>query len=160
VSLGRTDPSRFDGTDSSSVEMTPEEEAALRAQMDRVEEEKRLARLDPGPTWREWFLFDASKWWVVLFLLVADSWIVVGWLPTGNIVGMVLSLAAAVYAEYLLGQFLWHRPAPRPTRAAGGFRPTWYHPFPYGRWTPEGLEAKTTGAPVVTDGTPDPKEFL
>jgi hypothetical protein len=159
VSFSRTKTSLFDGTDESAP-MTPEEEAALQAKLDAVEEEKRRARLDPGPSWREWFLFDASRWWLGLVLFIADSWLIAFWLPSRDLLGLVPSLAIAIYAEYVLAQYLWHRPSARPTRRSGGFRPTWVHPFPYGRWTPEGVEARSGKVPVVPEGAPDPKEFL
>jgi hypothetical protein len=159
VSLTRTDPSVFDGTDEPAT-MTPEEEEQLQARLDAVAEEKRLARLAPGPSWRDWFLYDASRWWIGLALLIVDSWIVVGWLPTGDLLALGVSLVGAIYLEYLLGQYLWHRPGELPTRRSGVFRPTWVHPFPYGRWTPEAVAVRAHGPSVLGDGSPDPKEFL
>lgn len=156
----RNDPQQYGSVEEERELLTPEEESALQAQLTVVEEEKRRALLDPGPSWHDWFLFDASKWWVGLGLFVVDVWIVTTWLALGSFVGMALSLVGAVYAEYLLAQYLWYRPTGRSTRDTGRFGRSWHHPFEYGRWTPDAVLAKTTADRRPPEGTPDPREFL
>jgi hypothetical protein len=133
-----------------------EEEIAFRDRMAEVAEEKRRALEDPGPGWREWFLFSALKWYLGLTFLIVDSWIAVGWLQVGNYVGLFLTLIAAVYLEFLCYRVLWRRPpVDRPVRST--FRPNWYTPVQFGRFTPE-AELYREGR-LTLDG-PNPREFL
>jgi hypothetical protein len=138
-----------------------EERAAFRAQLDRVEEEKQRALHEPGPTWREWWFHSASKWYILLGFLVVDLWVVAYWVEVGNGVAGLLSVLALLYGEFLLYQFLWFRPDPevRLGRRAP-FRPTWWRPVRYGRWTPEGEVARSRGGAAVEEEGPDVKEFL
>lgn len=137
-------------------------EDLLVAYADRLELEKARARAAPGPPWREWFFYTGLKPWLVVGLLTIDAWIVAGWIEYGSYLGLIGSLALAVYLEFLLYRLLWYRPEPRATRTGGDFRRTWSRPVPYGRWTEEAARAR---AGVSLDGSaagaePDPKEFL
>jgi hypothetical protein len=144
-------------------ELTPEEEKAWEAGLERVVEEKRDALRDPGPTWKEWFFYDHAKWWVCLAFLVIDSWIGTGWVYNGSLtlVGgleTVAALVAAVYLEFLLYRYLWRRPR---DISRARFRPSWKALTEYGRWTPEATALrKSGGRPVPVDGGPNPQEFL
>jgi hypothetical protein len=123
-------------------------------------QEKQAALQEPGPSWHEWFFFSASKMWVGIGLLILDTWIVVIFTEAGNYVALGLSLAAALYADFLLFRFLWYRPDPHTPAARGPFHPTWFRPVQYGRWTPE-AERIRMGMPVAApEGGPDPREFL
>ncbi len=138
---------------------TPEEDVAFRDRVEQVAEEKRLALLDPGPTWKEWFFYEATKWWIGLALFIIDIWIVFGWWQAGSVTLGVVTLVAAIYGEFLLARFLWHRPSePRPRNRP--FRPTWYLPVEVGVWTPEAADRRAgRGVPGLTD-EPRPDEFL
>ncbi len=155
------------GTDpkpSESADLTPEEVAALETGLERVAEEKRQALLDPGPTWREWFFFDAMKWWIGVGFLIVDAWIVLSWVGGDaftllNELGAVASLAGALYLEILLYRYLWRRPSE--TRRPGPFRPGWTALREVGRWTPEAAQPAGLGRPRATeDGSPSPHDFL
>ena len=134
------------------------ERAALRAQIDRVEEEKKAALEAPGSSWREWWLYSASKWYILLGFVIADIWVGLIWEEAGNALAAVLSIVALLYAEFLLYQYLWFRPESR--RRAAESRPTWWRPVRYGRWTPEADVARSRGARAIEDEGPDLKEFL
>ncbi len=140
----------------------PQEEAALQARYDRVLEEKRMALEHPGLSWHDWFLFDGAKWWVGLVDLIVDSWIVAYWYGLGNFLLLGLSLAAALYGEFLLYRFLWYRPRdderPAPRSGPGSLRARLVRPVPCGRWTPEA--AGYVSVMRSSDGTPNPHEFL
>lgn len=155
----RGDASKYDSTDTPAVG-TPDAERDLELHLDRVAEEKRLAREDPGPSWSEWFFFDAAKWWIGIVFLIVDAWVVGYWLEVSNLAGLIVSLAAALYLEFLGYRFLWYRPKDDDERAPGPFRATWARPVEFGRWTPEGVRLRS-GLPVErADGHPDPREFL
>ena len=117
-----------------------------------------LADADPGPSWREWLYGEAFKWWLGLALIVVDGWIVAYWIEVAALVPLLVSVAAAIYLEYLLYQYLWHPYAPE---LRGHFRPTWYHPFEVGRWCPEHDRVRQ-GLPDPDETTPgpDPRNFL
>jgi hypothetical protein len=156
----RSDPQQYGSEETYDTStLTPEEEATVVDQMDRVAAEKRAALQHPGPSWKDWFLFDNSRWWIGLVLLILDGWLLVFWFGTPLWPLLFPSLAAAGYAEFLLWQYLYHRPADYDSRSTGGFERKWYRPVPAGRWTPEGV-ALRAGAPVNLDGAPDPREFL
>jgi hypothetical protein len=138
----------------------PLERAALRDQMDRVQAEKHGALLDPGPSWREWWFFSASKWYVGLGLLIIDSWILGTWIEAGLWVGALLSLLAAFYLEFLLYQYLYYRPHPDSVRRRGQERSPWVHPVEFGRWTPEGHAIRSGGTVHRASDGPSPEEFL
>jgi hypothetical protein len=152
--------------DDDELELTPEEEQAWRAGVERVTEERHEALRDPGPSWKEWFFFDHAKWWVGLGFLIVDSWIAASWIEGGTLsalgaLGMGLSLAVAVYVELLAYRYLWHRPGEHDLRPRGRFRPTWLTPREFGRWTPEAVRQRARGARGVSDdGPPSPHDFL
>lgn len=152
------DPSR-DGGPPSDIE-TPAEDLALRDQMARVSDEKAYALKDPGTPWKEWWYLHASKWYIGLGLLIVDVWIVASWIEANSPLGLVLSLATALYLEFLLYQYLWHVPSPGDRRTRDRFRPSWFRPVEHGRWTPGSVRTgDRRGLPDPGDG-PSPDEFL
>jgi len=133
----------------------PEHTASV-AQLE--EEEKRRALADPGPTWKEWLYFTAFRWWFGIAFLILDSWVAVAFLELGSWVGLVVSLLAAVYLEYLLFVYLWRRPEPTRHRHLRQHR---WPPVEVGRWTPEAFAARAAGTrPVLPADAADPREFL
>ncbi len=138
---------------------TPEEDVAFRDRVEAVAAEKRAALLDPGPTWKEWFFFEATKWWIGLALFIVDIWLVVGWVEAGSVPLAVVSLVVAVYLEFLLARYLWHRPSEVRSRRRP-FRPTWYLPVEVGIWTPEAAEIRAGRAVGGFGNEPRPEEFL
>ncbi len=137
-----------------------EQWAELDVRLERVRAEKEAALRDPGPSWKEWFYFDASKWWIGSGLLILDSWLVAFWFEVGSIPGLVLSVAAAIYLEFLLARYLWHRPSDDPALSSGAFRPTWFRPVRYGRWTPEGFRVRAGLSPETGEAPVHGEEFL
>jgi hypothetical protein len=138
-------------------DLEPDELAVLQNRIDRVQEEKRKALADPGPSWREWFLFSAAKAYVLLGYLIVDVWIVIGALEVGLPYVAAALVVVAIYLEILLYKYLWRRPAETPR----GFRPTWWWtPARYGRWTPEGEALRSGESPEMIEEGPNPKEFL
>jgi hypothetical protein len=123
------------------------------------EEETEKALADPGPGWKEWFLFSGAKIWVALGFFVIDIWIVESWLAPVNAVGLGLSIAAAVYLEFLAYRYLWYRWDPEAPRESGPFRPTLFRPREFGRWTHEGVLAKQ-GLLPSGDAGPRREDFL
>ena len=148
------------GTDPDDKVLDPFEEAELDERLSVVREEKRMALKDPGPSWREWFFFDAAKWWIGLLFFIVDTWIAGFWVEQGTFLAIAPSIAVAIYAEFLLFRFLWYRPTGEEPRRAGVFRRSWLHPVPYGRWTPEAARARMGIDPIRTEGGPDPREFV
>ncbi len=147
------------------VQLTPEEEDALRIGIERIHQEKLQALRDPGPGWKEWFLFDGAKWWVGLLYLVVDSWIVGLWFErygvTGTIVVLiVLSLVAALYLELLAFRYLWRRPADDEHVGSGVFRPGPFALREVGIWTPEAKSHLASRLRRGPEGAPDPHDFL
>lgn len=157
-------PSREDldahGSDPSEKLPNPEEEAAFEARVDAVFEQKRQALAEPGLTWKEWFFYDAAKWWVGLLFLIVDIWIFAFWYGIGSTVGLAASLVAGLYLEFLLFRFLWYRPSSEEPRRRSSFRPSFLRPVPYGRWTPEAAGGGAMLLPAAGETGPDPKEFL
>jgi len=136
--------------------------ASFAARMEQAsvwEREKKEALANPGLGWREWFLYSGSKVWIALGFFVVDIWIVESWLVPFNGVGLGLSLAAAVYLEFLAYRYLWYRWDPEAPRGAGPFRPTLLRPREVGRWTPEAALAKRGEFPPGSAG-PRREEFL
>jgi len=144
------------GTDAS------ESFAARAKAADEFDREKQEAITNPGPGWKEWFLFSGAKTWVVLGFFVIDSWVFAYWFSPFNPAGMGLSLAAAVYLEFLAYCYLWERANPeRAARPTKPFRPNFRRLREVGRWTPEGVRAKQQGTtPEQTTGGPRREEFL
>ncbi len=123
-------------------------------------EEREAALANPGPSWREWFFFSFAKVWSVLAFFILDSFLVAAF--TVPFVPWILfpGLGLALYAEFLLYQYLWYHPTPELYRRE--FRPAWHRPFRLGRWTPE-AERGRAGLPAFGPGEepfPDPREFL
>ena len=141
---------------------SPEEQAAYESGLDRVAEEKRRALADPGPGWKEWFLQSAAKWWMATLFLVVDSWIAALWFDPWNLYGLLPSILAALYLEYVAYAYLWHRPSEEGLGRRGTFRRTLLVPFEYGRWTPEADRVRAGGPlrPVGAEGAPDVRDFL
>jgi hypothetical protein len=137
---------------------TPDEEFDYRERLEQVVEEKRKALLDPGPPWKEWFLYDGAKWWMGLVFLILDTWIVAGGLESGLLVIGFVALVPATYLELLAWRYLWFRPDfGRPVR--GGFHPTWLRLTEFGRWTPEGAIVRTSGRAALGPEGVNPKDF-
>ena len=130
------------------------------AYYDQVEAEKRAALVDPGPSWKEWFYFSALKTWIFVALLIVDVWVVVTFLEAALWTALIASVIVMAYVEFLLWQYLWHRPDAEIRRGRHGtFHATWYRPVHYGRWTPEGTAARS-GQALPETGGPDSREFL
>jgi hypothetical protein len=130
----------------------------------RVDKETRKQALaEPGPSWREYFYYSFAKVWTVLAFFIIDSFDVVTFAVPFNPAAIVGTLILVVYAEFLLYEYLWHRPSePVRGRLRQPFHATWYRPFPYGRWTEEAdliREGRATRQDIV-DSAPDPEEFL
>lgn len=136
------------------------EEAALRAQIDRVQEEKRRALREPGPTWREWWFYSASKWYILLGFLIADVWAATAWVEAGVLLAAVGTVALLLYLEFLLYQYLWFRPEEAAFRRRALFHPSWHRPVPFGRWTPEAHLVRTGRAGTLDEEGPDLGEFV
>ncbi len=109
--------------------------------LDVLQRERQAALDDPGPSWREWFLYSGAKWWVGVGFLIVDAWVITSWFNPFNPLGIGLSLAACLYLEYLAYGYLWHRPAELRPSGSPAFRPTWYRLREFGRWTPEEAES-------------------
>ncbi|MGA8710570.1 MAG: hypothetical protein WB786_04995 [Thermoplasmata archaeon] len=133
--------------------------AARVEKADAWEEAREKALADPGPNWKEWFLFSGSKVWVALGFFVADIWIVESWLNPVNALGLGLSIVAALYLEFLAYRYLWYRWDPEAPKRSGPFRPTFLRPREVGRWTREGVLAKQGQFPTA-DGGPRREDFL
>ncbi|MCI4365251.1 MAG: hypothetical protein L3K10_04220 [Thermoplasmata archaeon] len=140
-------------------ERTPEDDLAYRERLEDVVEEKRRALEDPGPPWKEWFLFSGVKWWIGLGFLIVDTWIIAGGFEAGlPVVGLALLIPAS-YLQFLLWRCLWFRPSlDRPVR--GDFRRSWKRPVEFGRWTPEATMVRLHGRAALGPQGPNPQEFL
>jgi hypothetical protein len=125
----------------------------------RDEVEKEAARREPGLPWREWTLYQAIPWWLGIVLLIPDAWIIVTFIELDNPIALVLSLAATLYLEFLLYRYLWYRPS-EGRKNRGAFRPSWYRPVEFGRWTPEGEALRRGERFGPTSDAPRPDEFL
>jgi hypothetical protein len=149
--LGRRD--RFEDRTFSDLASDPQ----FRVVVDQVQAQKKAALADPGPSWKEWALHSALKWYIGLGLLIVDGWVVDFWLLQGTYLGL-LTLAPLLYAEYLLWQYLWHRPQDLRTGHRAPRRRVWLHPVRFGRWTPEADLARK--GELVPADQPSPAEFL
>ncbi|HEV2428476.1 MAG TPA: hypothetical protein VGV64_01335 [Thermoplasmata archaeon] len=152
-------------------------------------EERKKALEDPGVSWKQWFYQSFAKVYLGLAFLIVDAIVAGTFLePPANLAALVVSVALALYLEYVAYQYLWfdpepgwvsaHRPAPRsppePAAPRGfvpsgsramrppiAYRRTWLHPFPFGRWTEAGVRYRRGQTPYPADyGGPDPNEFI
>ena len=151
---------------STADDLTPDEEAALAEGIDRLVQEKRKALADPGPSWREWFFYSGSKWWIGVGFLIVDvfavgSWISGGATSAGRLGGAFASLAVAIYIEILIYGYLWRRPSDEELAGNRQFRPGLLGLRQVGRWTPEGVRFPAGRLPLRSeDGAPSQQEFL
>ncbi len=125
------------------------------------DEERRRAIEEPGPSWTEFLLFSYLKWLLGMGFLIADSTILLTFLLPLDPFALAVTFALALYLEYLLWQYLWHRPPLQEGRrfVDPDFRSSWHHPVAYGRWTPE-AKAVREGADLSPRRGPDPRDFL
>lgn len=137
-----------------------EEYARYLAAADRIEEEKRQALAERGPSWKEWWYYSASKWYLVLGFLILDVWVVGSFTEASLWLAVPPSVVLVVYGEFLLYQYLYRRPAPGEGRSRGPFRRTWLRPVQFGRWTPEAATIRAGGTPPGAAEGPRPEEFL
>jgi hypothetical protein len=115
---------------------------------------------DPGPTWGEWLIGPFAKVWVALGLFIVDSWIFVLWVVPFNAVGLVLSLGAAVYLEFLLWRYLWFAPDREEDLRHLPFHPTWNQLTRFGRWTPQASRLRAGQDPYESHAIDDMSEFV
>jgi hypothetical protein len=145
-------------------ELTPEQEEALDAHLQRVQDEKRLALREPGPSWRQWFLYKGAKAYVLVGFVIVNVWEIAWFIPLSDFTALLLvaMLVATVYLELLLFLYLWYRPSPETLRLLRrkGFHATWIRPVEFGRWTPEAEDARAGRLPPTSEGGPQPSEFL
>jgi len=141
-------------------EVSPEERQALVEQMDRVRQQKLEALRAPGLGWRDWFYFDALKWWIGLAFFIVDVWIVSWWLEGAPAILGIATLIGGVYLEFLTFRFLWYRPRDDTPRPRGRFRATWSRPVEFGRWTPEWRLVREGRLLPGGEEGPSPKEFV
>lgn len=132
--------------------------SARAARADAWEREKEVALENPGPGWSEWFLYSGAKAWVVLGFFVVNVWLFESWVAPLNAVGLGLSLAAAVYLEFLAYRYLWYRIDLEAPRRQQPFRRTFLRPREVGRWTPEAALVRQGKLPGPTGPRRD--EFL
>jgi hypothetical protein len=140
-------------------EPSPGDELAAYSLEDRVAAEKTRALKEPGPSWRQWLYQSAFRGWYALAILIVDVQIVVFWIEVGSTIGLGVTLALALYLEFLLYQILWHRPR-SDARPGRPFRRTWLRPAEYGRWTPEAELVRAGVSIYRTEQGPNPEEFL
>ncbi|HLY76968.1 MAG TPA: hypothetical protein VKT21_03705 [Thermoplasmata archaeon] len=115
---------------------------------------------DPGPTWGEWLIGPFAKVWLALGLFVVDSWLLVLWAAPFNGVGMVASLAAALYLEFLLWRYLWFAPDREEDLRNLPFRPNYAQLTRFGRWTPQAQRLRAGQDPYESYPTDDMTEFV
>ena len=124
-------------------------------------ETRAAAIADPGPSWKEWFFHEFARAWILLGFFIADAIIFVLWAVPFVPVAMVLSIIGAIYLEFLAYQVLWSRGNAEEEYRMPVFRPTFFRPVRFGRWTPE-FDRLRRGADPWGDAPrgPDPAEFL
>ncbi|HEY1199293.1 MAG TPA: hypothetical protein VGG32_11440 [Thermoplasmata archaeon] len=152
-------PSRSSGSSTVGGEGSTDDGIAGDTLEDRVAIEKARALREPGPSWRTWLFQSALRGYYLLGMFIVDVQIVVAWYEVSSVVGLVASLAVAIYLEFLLYRYLWYRPRydARPIRP---FRRTWLRPTEYGRWTPEADLVRAGVSIYRTEEGPNAKEFL
>jgi hypothetical protein len=124
---------------------------------DALREEQAKALADPGPDWRTWTLHTGLRPYFLVLFLTIDTWLALTWLEAGLLLGILLSLLPAVYAEFLLYRYLWARPDPE---APQPFVRSWSRPVWAGRWTIEGDRLRAGEAMPRPDETRKREEFL
>lgn len=115
---------------------------------------------DPGPTWGEWLIGPFAKVWLALGLFVVDSWIVVLWTVPFNALGLLLSLAGALYLELLLWRYLWFAPDREEDLKNLPFKPSWDRLTRFGRWTPQASRLRAGEDPYESHPVDDLSEFV
>ena len=127
-------------------------------------EARRQAIADPGLSWSDWFYRSFARAWMVLLFLILDVFVISAFGAPLDIPAMIVGLVLATYGEYLLYQYLWHTPSTRRHhRGREAFRPTWFRPVEFGRWTAEAALVKAGKLPAYGPDEPvgpDPREFL
>lgn len=129
-------------------------------------EARRKALADPGPSWTEWFYRSFARTWIVLGFFIGDLFVAALFSVPLDIPALIVGLALAVYAEWLLYQYLWHTPGTRyHHRSDEAFTRSWVYPVRYGRWTEEAALVRAGRLPVYAEledeqTGPDPREFL
>ena len=143
-----------------------EERAMLEEGLRRLREDQKRALADPGPTWKEWFLYRGSKWYIGLLCLILDGVEIASFLPFvppyyvrgPELVGV---LAPTLYLEFLLYRYLWYVPPQEQGHSRSArFRSTWLRPVEFGRWTAEAARIRAGERPPTAAAGPDPREFL
>lgn len=119
--------------------------------------ERRRALAEAGPNWRTWTFQTGLKPYLILLFVIVDAWIVLSWVAVGSWAGLVVSLVAAAYLEFLLYRYLWTRPSPEEPRP---FRRSFSRPVWAGRWTPEGDRIRAGEQLPATDESRKREEFL
>ena len=125
------------------------------------EETRQRALADPGPSWRDWFLFEFARLWVVLGFFVVDIWILVYALASGAWILSGVLMVAAFYLQFLGYRALWYRPSDPPLPGTV-FHPKAWRLREFGVWTPEAdrLRAGLSPYAEVRPDRGDPAEFL
>lgn len=122
--------------------------------------ERKAAQADPGVPWKDWFYFSFLKVWVGLGFLIVDAMIAGFFAEQRQFAALVGATAVALYLEFLAYRVLWTRPHPDEERSTP-YKPSWYRPVRFGRWTPEAFHPEAFARHVpATAGGPDPHEFL
>ena len=131
-----------------------------------TEEERKAALAHPGPTWTDYFFRSFLKAWIALGYLILDVFVVGFWLENHLYVGILPSLVAAVYLEWLLWAYLYYEPhggASASQRREPGLD-RFLFPVTFGRWTEPGDRVRHGLSPysreAVEAAGPDPAEFL
>lgn len=124
-------------------------------------EERQRALADPGPTWTEYFFRDFLRWWTGLGFMIIDAVIVSSFLRPPALLPLLLSLAAAVYLEFLLYEYFWHNPKweELPARPHRSWRRA-IRPVVAGRWTLAYRQIREGGLPPRPGAGPDAADFM
>jgi hypothetical protein len=126
-----------------------------------TKEEREQALADPGPTWREFFLYEFAKVWIILGFMIGDVIVMASFFQPLDVPAIIASAAVLVYLEFVAYQWLWYRPPLDEPRYKGPFRRRWNRWVEFGRWTPEADRRRAGLDPYVNhSGGPHPSEFL
>ncbi len=115
---------------------------------------------DPGPTWAEWLVGSFAKVWLALGYFVVDTWICLTWATPFNPTGLALSLAAALYLEFLLWRYFWYAPDREEDLRTLPFHPSWSRLTRFGRWTPQSQRLRAGEDPYESGARDDMSEFV